>query len=194
MGALWLCPLKRNITIYLQPTKKERKQMKRLFLLGTLILSLLIAPTTAFADVSERSSKSRPQIVYPYGHPTMHGWKTSIYRGKYYNRSQESWRKCVQKRESHHTYGSKSKVSSAAGAYQFLDSQWREPLAHMVYPELKKMYGKTTAQDIKKKLFNNPINKWSRAIQDQAFFTVLNYNGKWSGKKHWGTFGQTYSC
>jgi len=172
--------------------------MKRsLLLLGTIILTLGMTVSPALAEDDFRTPKAKPlsvQVIYGYNHPSMQGWKTSVYRGKYYDSSQENWRKCVQKRESTHRYGAKSKVSSAAGAYQFLDSQWREPLAHMVYPELKKMYGKDIAKDIKQKLFANPISKWSRSIQDQAFFTVLNYNGKWSGKKHWSSQFGGYSC
>lgn len=169
--------------------------MNRSLLLGIITLSLLVVPAPSFAsDISERQSKASIQVIYGYNHPTMYGWKKSVYRGKYYNSSQELWRKCVQKRESTHRYGAKNPSSSASGAYQFLDSQWREPLAHMVYPELKKMYGKSTAQDIKEKLFDNPISKWSRSIQDQAFFTVLNYHGKWSGKKHWNGSFAGYKC
>jgi muramidase (phage lysozyme) len=124
----------------------------------------------------------------------MQGWETSLYRGKYFLHSQENYRKCVQFRESRHRYGAANKTSSARGAYQFLDSQWRESLAHMVYPELVQMYGKSTAKDIKETLVKNSINKWSRKIQDQAFYTVLNYHGKWSGKKHWNGSFAGYKC
>lgn len=174
--------------------------MKRLpIFLGAFILSFVATTGIAFSanqfsGIDKKQSRSSVQVIYGYNHPTMQGWKKSVYRGKYYDGSQENWRKCVQKRESHHRYGAKSKVSTASGAYQFLDSQWREPLAHMVYPELKKMYGKSTAKSIKERLFDNPISKWSRSIQDQAFFTVLNYNGKWSGKKHWSSQFGGHAC
>ena len=145
-------------------------------------------------DVEPRLIQTIPRVIYPYSHPHMKGWLPSTYKGKYFHKDQESWRKCVQKRESHHRYGAANKSSSARGAYQFLDSQWRESLAHMVYPELRRMYGRSTAKDIKKKLFANPISKWSRPIQDMAFYTVLNYNGKWSGKKHWSSAFGGYKC
>lgn len=62
----------------------------------------------------------------------------------------------------------------------------------MITPELKKQLPPEEVDAIKKQLFKNPINKWSREIQDMAFYTVLNYNGKWSGKKHW--YLQRSSC
>ncbi len=140
--------------------------------------------------LTEKKSKSK--VIYGYSHPTMQGWDTSSYRGKYYYKDQEGWRKCVQFRESRHRYGAANSRSSARGAYQFLDSQWRESLVHMITPELKKQLPPEQVNAIKKQLFKNPINKWSREIQDMAFYTVLNYNGKWSGKKHW--YLQRSSC
>ena len=160
---------------------------------GIVILALFLSTTPAIADDDSAqegryfssSSITKPRVIYGYRHPTMQGWEVSFYKGKYYVSSQEEWRKCVQHRESRFRYGAQNKTSTAKGAYQFLDSQWRDSLAHMVYPELIEMHGKYIAKDIKEKLFSQPISKWSRAIQDQAFYTVLNYNGKWSGKKHW---------
>ncbi len=127
-----------------------------------------------------------PEVTRKYKHPSMHGYKKSVYTGKYYHKSQESFRKCVMFRESRNTYGSRNKhTSTAAGAYQFLDSQWRNGLSHMIYPELKKDYGKKIAKKVRTKLQKTPINKWSREMQDRAFFTALNYENKWSGRHHW---------
>jgi muramidase (phage lysozyme) len=131
--------------------------------------------------------KNIPMVTAKYKHPSMHGYKKSVYRGKFYRANQEHYRKCVMQRESNHTYGARNhpSVSSAAGAYQFLDKSWRPGLAHMIFPELKKDYGKQLAVAIRKELIKTPIEKWSREMQDRGFFTVLNYNGNWSGKKHW---------
>jgi len=131
--------------------------------------------------------RSAPMVTAKYKHPSMHGYKKSVYQGKFYRANQESYRKCVMRRESNHTYGARNhpSVSSAAGAYQFLDKSWRPGLAHMIFPELKKDYGKQLAVAIRKELIKTPIEKWSREMQDRGFFTVLNYNGNWSGKKHW---------
>lgn len=111
------------------------------------------------------------------------GYEKSLYRGKYYHKDQERFRQCVMKRESHHNYRAANRSSSARGAYQFLDNNWRDGLVHMMLKESKK---KDHDLDKKiKKLRNKPIHKWNRYFQDRAFFTALNYNGKWSGKKHW---------
>lgn len=111
------------------------------------------------------------------------GYEKSLYRGKFYHKDQEKFRWCVMKRESHHNYRAANRVSSARGAYQFLDNHWRDGLVHMMIKDSKK------ADDgLHKKmrsLFDKPIHKWNRYYQDRAFFTALNYNGKWSGKKHW---------
>lgn len=160
-------------------------------LLLVCILTLIFSPMSVSATAFQ-SSFSR--VIYGYNHPTMQGWDTSFYRGKYYYKDQEVWRKCVQFRESRHRYGAANRTSSARGAYQFLDSQWRKSLVHMITPELKKQLPPGQVDVIKKKLFENPINKWSRDIQDMAFYTVLNYHGKWSGKKHWSGSFAGYKC
>lgn len=111
------------------------------------------------------------------------GYERSLYRGKYYYKDQERFRKCVMDRESSFSYRAANRVSSARGAYQFLDNNWRDGLVHMMLKESRKKDDQLH-KDLKK-LFDKPIHKWNRYYQDRAFFTALNYNGKWSGKKHW---------
>jgi len=121
----------------------------------------------------------------------MNGIKPSLYRGKYYMPNKgEDFRRCVINRESSGRYKAANTSSSARGAYQFLDSQWRESLVHMMRPEARK----NGLLPQLRKLNNKPIHKWSRYWQDAAFWTVLNYEAPLSGSHHWGTFGQTYSC
>ena len=120
------------------------------------------------------------------------GYEKSLYRGKYYHKSQERFRKCVMKRESNYRYKAANRVSSARGAYQFLDNNWRDGLVHMMVKESKKTgdYLKLRA----KKLHNKPIHRWNRYWQDRAFFTAMNWNGKWSGKKHWNATVRGTGC
>ena len=66
--------------------------------------------------------------------------------------------------------------SSARGAYQFLDSQWRVSLTHMLMPEHKDR--KKEVKALRKK----PIHEWNRYWQDAAFYVAWR-NGK--GAKHW---------
>jgi hypothetical protein len=111
------------------------------------------------------------------------GYEKSLYRGKYYHKSQERFRKCIMERESRYSYTAANRVSSARGAYQFLDNSWRDGLVYMMVKESKKTgdYLKPKA----KKLHEKPIHRWNRYWQDRAFFTALNWDSKWSGKKHW---------
>ena len=111
------------------------------------------------------------------------GYEKSLYRGKYYHKSQERFRKCIMERESNYSYTAANRVSSARGAYQFLDNSWRDGLVHMMVKESKKTgdYLKPRAR----KLHEKPIHRWNRYWQDRAFFTALNWDSKWSGKKHW---------
>jgi hypothetical protein len=130
-----------------------------------------------------------PTLVMNYNHDDMHGYRPSVYQGRYYKASQESFRKCVMMRESSYRYGARNRSgSSAAGAYQFLDNAWRKnsgSLPWMMHAENKKVYGSAEAKKILRVLKSTPIERWGRAWQDQAFFTALNFNGAWSGKKHW---------
>jgi len=104
------------------------------------------------------------------------GYYPSLYQGKWYHPKWEDERKCIMRRESRFNYKAANKSSSARGAYQFLDSQWRVSLTHMLLPEHKDR--KKEVLSLRKK----PIHKWSRYWQDAAFFVAWR-NGK--GKKHW---------
>ena len=130
-----------------------------------------ITPTTEYRIATSKDAHDRS------------GYETSLYRGKYYYSDQETFRKCVMYRESRYGYTSTNSSSSASGAYQFLDRQWRDGLVYMMIRESKR-YGHGLEVELKS-LFDMPINKWNRYFQDRAFFTALNYENKWSGKHHW---------
>lgn len=104
------------------------------------------------------------------------GFATSLYQGKWFHNKWEDERKCIMHRESRFNYKAANKSSSARGAYQFLDSQWRVSLTHMLMPEHK-----DRKQEVKE-LRTKPIHKWPRYWQDAAFYTAWR-NGE--GKHHW---------
>lgn len=110
----------------------------------------------------------------------MKGYEPSLYRGKWFDKKWENSRKCIMSRESHFSYHAANRSSSARGAYQFLDSQWRDGLVWMMLKESKKTKDGLSAEI--KTLFDKPINKWSRYYQDRAFYTAWQH-GK--GSKHW---------
>lgn len=106
------------------------------------------------------------------------GFEASAYTGKWYAQKWEPIRKCISHRESRHNYRARNKTSTAMGAYQFLDSQWRVSLTWMMLQEARTM---SERQDIKA-LRHKPIAKWSRYWQDRAWFTAWRHG---EGAHHW---------
>jgi hypothetical protein len=108
------------------------------------------------------------------------GYEPSLYTGKHYDKKWAGVRKCIMHRESRFNYRARSSISTASGAYQFLDSQWRISLTHMMIQESRAT--KDGLIDEIKALRAKPIQTWNRYYQDRAFYTAWN-NGQ--GAKHW---------
>lgn len=108
------------------------------------------------------------------------GIKESLYQGKHYNPHRwETFRHCVIQRESRGSYRAANVTSSARGAYQFLDSQWRDSLVWMLLPEHRRDGLADEVRDLRDK----PIHHWNRYWQDAAFWTVMNASAdSW---RHW---------
>jgi len=100
--------------------------------------------------------------------------------------AQEQYRVCIAHRESNDNPRARSKISSAAGRYQFLDSKWRRGLSHMVTKRLRD-HGlpRPVAAALRKDLAATPIDRWAPILQDVGFAAALNAQGPWSGAKHW---------
>jgi len=111
---------------------------------------------------------------------TWKGYAPSAYQGKWYEPKHENIRKCIMWRESRYNYRAANKSSTARGAYQFLDSQWRDSLVWMLIPEHK------TQRKELEGLRSQPIHRWSRYWQDAAFWVAWRH-GK--GKHHWALQG-----
>ena len=84
-------------------------------------------------------------------------------------------------RESRFNYKAANSTSSARGAYQFLDSQWRESLVHMLRKEVREDYPERLER--LEQVNDTPIHRWPRWFQDAAFYRVAN--GTDNGLKHW---------
>ncbi len=108
------------------------------------------------------------------------GYEPSLYVGEHYDSKWAAVRKCIMHRESRFNYRARSSISTASGAYQFLDSQWRISLTYMMIQE-SKVTADGLIEDIKA-LRNKPIQEWNRYYQDRAFFTAWD-NGR--GADHW---------
>ena len=108
------------------------------------------------------------------------GFEPSLYRGVHFSAQWRNVRECIMYRESRFNYRGRSSISTAAGAYQFLDSQWRESLTHMMIQESREANDGLIPEI--KELRDKPIQKWNRYFQDRAFYTAWD-NG--NGKSHW---------
>jgi len=107
------------------------------------------------------------------------GHERSLYKGQHYHSKWALVRQCIMHRESRSNYRARGTVSSAAGAYQFLEA-WHMGLTYMMIKE-SKATGDGLIGDIKA-LRARPIQEWNRYFQDRAFYTAWN-DGR--GADHW---------
>lgn len=134
-----------------------------------LTTALLAAPAAADSSTqAERIAKSTNGI-----HP-------SLYKGKWYSPKHDDFRRCIMHRESRGNYRAANSRSSARGAYQFLDKQWRDGLVWMMLKEEKRTGGRKKKEI--RALRDKPIHKWNRYYQDRAFWTAFR---KGDGARHW---------
>ena len=140
-------------------------------MIATILLCGALMTSPAAAEGEAAQSKAAKD---------MRGHEPSLYKGKHYDSKWAAVRQCIMHRESRSNYTSRSSISSAAGAYQFLDNKWRVSLTHMMIKE-SRATGDGLIGDIKA-LRAQPIEDWNRYYQDRAFYTAWR-NGK--GAKHW---------
>ena len=113
----------------------------------------------------------------------MKGYEPSLYRGKWFMPNKEERRRCIMDRESNNSYRAVSAGGMYRGAYQ-MNRGLAIGATHMMMKEVRKEFGEPGVQALKR-LRKIPTQQWNRYWQDRAFFTALNWNGKWSGKAHW---------
>ena len=134
--------------------------------------------------ISEEFSRA-----YSNGADDLEGFEPSLYRGEFFRKGDENYRKCVIHRESRNRYNitgggnlDSDPWGDYSGAYQL-----HPDLAHGVIFMMAKESKKTEdglLQDIRE-LHDIKPKKWSRYFQDRAFYTILNWDGPRSGQSHW---------
>lgn len=134
----------------------------------------------ALAIPADNNSHTIPEFSRYASESSERGWQPSAYRGKYFVKVDEPLRKCIGTRESHFQY-----MLSNGGAYQFM-SGWK-PIsgAWMLKKEARQMFGDKAANRMFNDLSKRPFNQWSRYWQDALYSTVMNWEGRRSGWKHW---------
>lgn len=151
-----------------------------------MIVPLILTATIALTGPNVPLPPSMPASA-----AVQTGVEASAYHGEFYEKSQESKRKCIVQRESNGHYFSTNRSGGYFGAYQMT-----RPLAigagWMMRDELRKMFGRTVGTEIARKLRATEPHKWHRFYQDMAFYTIANWNGEGSGLKHWR--GGRFAC
>ena len=125
-----------------------------------------------------------PPVVEPVHSPVQTGVEASAYHGKFFRKAQEPKRKCIVRRESNGHYFSTNRSGGYFGAYQMtralaVGAGW------MMRSELRDMFGFTVGTELSRKLRKTEPHKWNRFYQDMAWYTVVNWNGRGLGLKHW---------
>lgn len=153
--------------------------MKR-FAIATLLSAAILMQGTAPA-IADPKPVGIERVDYSPRDSSMSGVKPSTYRGKFYTKAAERARKCIIQRESNGHYFS---VSSGghAGAYQ-LAPAFQHGAPYMVVKALS-IKG-PAARALVAKMQHVPIKRWSRHLQDTAFFAIMNWDHQFSGAKHW---------
>lgn len=126
------------------------------------------AAEKAAAEAAAKKAQQQSSSSRPSGTSNDRGIADSAYTGSYYNPAHEATRKCIVRKESGGNYGIVSSNGMYHGAYQFSRST-----------------GDATARKMgRADLVGTPVSKWSRAEQDQAFWTLWNHG---AGRGNWPT-------
>lgn len=130
------------------------------------------------------------------GADDMNGPAASVYTGKFYNEKAENFRQCIVQRESNNHYsvtGGGNLDGKGGGDYQGayqLSPALAEGATWMMAKESKEV-GDGLYDEVRA-LQKVPANEWPRYWQDRAFWTILNWDGDYSGAKHWA--GGRWTC
>ena len=155
-----------------------------------MIIPLVTAAVIATSGQAPDHFDLAPRSIN-FEKPTAGAWDDQIVAASKVPKKWRPFARCVLDRESGGTLrkiqsgaGAKNPRSSASGRWQFLDSQWRPGLAHMVRQRLVD-YGvpKSHAKKVRMHLQSKPINKWHGRWQDIGFIAVVTSGGAhhWNG-------------
>lgn len=142
-------------------------------LVGQSASAVAVVPTTtmmvqesATAHVAAAAAAEEARLAEEAA--SRFGIKPSAYTGEFFDARYEATRKCIVKKESGGDYGIRSSNGRYMGAYQFMQQT-----------------ADTTAQKMgRADLVGVPVDQWSRAEQDQAFWTLWNHG---AGRGNWPT-------
>lgn len=154
------------------------------------MLEHLVAAAMLHLPTSDSTPSPERTAAHSSRGQDMRGPLPSMYRGRYFRAAQEAFRRCVGQREGMWHYD----VRGGGGGNYFGTYQFSRAFQHGI-PFMMAKESKATGDGLANEaasLRHIPINRWSRYWQDRAFYTVLNFNGDWTGKHHWA--GGRWAC
>jgi len=149
----------------------------------------MAAAVLAAAIAVSPIAATEPPPVFAQGR--IEGVMQSAYTGRYYIPRDEGYRKCIAQREGRNQYWTTGANGRYVGTYQMTRALARGAV-WMMQREWAHLYGPRKAHQMRVQLHAIDPTKWSREIWDQAFWTVLNWNGPHSGAHHWA--GGRFHC
>jgi len=111
----------------------------------------------------------------------VHGFRESLYQGKWYMPKKEAVRKCIIDRESNFHYKAVSRGGIYRGAYQ-MNRALAKGVSWMMQKEVRKEMGEEGLKLVRA-LRSTKTQVWNRYWQDRAFWTIWR---KGEGSRHWG--------
>jgi hypothetical protein len=159
-------------------------------MITSLVLSFAMLATPVASEITTKYPQLGSQKPISINKPHKGGYFDQIEEASEIPKKWRNFTECILDRESGATIeriqsgvGAKNPRSSASGKFQFLDSSWRDGLAHNVRERLVE-HGvpQSEAKRVRIELSKKPIYRWHGYWQHVGYVEVIKEPGGW---RHW---------